>query len=271
MSEAAAQSPPATAAGCEPPLRTIQEGNRLRCVLDRPEALNALTPELLFKLGEVVRAADSDDSIRAVTVEGAGQRAFSAGFDIKVLDALGAEAHRGQPLEVATEALASCRKPTIAVIRGHCVGAGFDLAMSCDFRLAATGSKFSVPAIRIGTVYRPQAIERIWRVLGPSVTKALFVVGRGFSAEDALRVGILDELVEPDELESVVASWSTIPDKGAFASTAHKQIIEAFSSTTDRDEAFWAPLNELRRRSVESKERRSALRDFTNRSRAGRD
>lgn len=253
----------------ESPVVTGRDGYRLKCTLNRPAALNALTPELLFALAVAVGDAGRDDDIRVVSVEGAGHKAFSAGFDIKVLAALDAEAHRGEPLETATEALVACPKPTIAVVRGYCVGAGLDLALSCDLRIAAEGSRFSVPAIKIGTVYRPQSIERIWRVLGPSTTKALFILGHEFSAEEALRVGIVEQVVPADQLEDSVRSWSAIPDKGVFASRAHKQIINAFSARTDLGESFWAPLDGLRQQSVQSKERQTALQDFTERSRHG--
>lgn len=267
---AAADGAPEGAAG-EKPLYTIIDRGRIRCVLNRPASLNALTPELLFALAGVVRRASDDSTIRAVVVKGAGERAFSAGFDIKVLAALGDGAHRGEPLEAATEALASCLKPTVALVRGYCVGAGFDLAMSCDFRLATPGSTFSVPAIKIGTVYRPQAIERIWRILGPSVTKALFVLGHTFDAAEALRVGIVQQVVEPDVLDEAGDSWTDVPDGGTFASSAQKQIIEAFAATADRSSDFWAPLDQLRAESVKSRERWEALQEFSSRRPATND
>lgn len=235
---------------------------RLHCVLNRPQALNALTPALLFRLASAVMAASNDPRIRAVVVAGAGGRAFSAGFDIKVLHALGARAHDGQPLETAAGALATCSKPTVALINGHCVGAGFELAMACDFRVACPASTFSVPAVRIGAVYRPEGIERIWRTLGPTVTKALFVIGRRFDAQDALRCGIVQQVVEPDALEEAALAWTEVPDQGAFASSAHKRIIEALAAVPDRGSGFWAPLDELRADSVVSDERRTALARF---------
>ena len=267
MSDAPASTEVAVSSGEADPLLARNGDGRLRCVLNRPYALNALTPELLFALAAAVTGASEDPEIRAVVVEGAGDRAFSAGFDLKVLYALGARAHEGQPLETAIEALTACTKPTVAMVRGHCVGAGFDLAMSCDFRIATAGSRFSVPAIRIGTVYRPQSIERIWRTLGPTVTKALFVVGHVFDSEDALRAGIVQQVVEPDALEDAVLAWTDVPDQGAFASSAQKRIIAAFCTTSDRSPAFWAPLDQLRAESVASRERRKAVADFSNRSR----
>lgn len=267
MSDAPSSTEVAAPTGDAEPLLVRVVDGRLRCVLNRPHVLNALTPELLFELAEAVTRASEDPGVRAVVMEGVGNRAFSSGFDLKVLQALGARAHDGHPLETAIGAITACAKPTVAMVRGHCVGAGFDLAMSCDFRIATASSRFSVPAIGIGTVYRPQSIERIWRTLGPTVTKALFVVGHVFDADDALRAGIVQQVVEPDVLEEVALAWTDVPNQGAFASSAHKRIIEAFGATSDRSAAFWAPLDQLRAESVASRERRKAVADFSNRIR----
>lgn len=266
MSDTTAPADVGVSADETDPLLIFAEGGRLRCVLNRPSALNALTPDLLFALASAVSGVSDDPDVRAVVVEGAGGRAFSAGFDIKVLHALGPRAHEGQPLETATGALGACTKPTVALVRGHCVGAGFDLAMSCDFRIATPGSTFSVPAIKIGTVYRPKSIEGIWRTLGPTVTKALFVVGRVFDADDALRAGIVQQVVEPEALDEAVWAWTNVPEQGTFASSAHKQIIQALAATADRSPAFWEPFDQLRAESVSSSERRKALADFSGRS-----
>lgn len=251
-------------------LHTSVVDGRLRCVLNRPAQLNALTPDLLLALGEAVQAAAIDPDIRSVTVEGAGDRSFSAGFDIKLLAAGGGASDGGQALDAAIQALAQCPKPTAALIRGFCMGAGFELALSCDFRVAALGSRFSVPATRIGTVYRPEGIDRICRELGPTVTKALFVIGREFDSEQAIRLGIVQEVVDADALQSTATLWTHVPDQGLAASRAHKHILEAITATPDRSPEFWAPLHRLRSESLASKERRSAIDDFSKRSGDGK-
>lgn len=260
------------AGGIEPeqsPLLWEIDGNRLRCILNRPSALNALTPQLLFDLASIVGGIGRDPGVSIVTIEGSGGKAFSAGFDLKVLASLGRQAHEGDPLAVANEAILNCSKPTVAIIDGFCLGAGLDTAMSCDFRIATTNSKFSIPALKIGTVYRPQSIEKIWRRLGSTVTKELFVLGREFSATEAYNAGIVQAVVEPEELDATVANWVKIPDPGISASQAHKTIIDAFEKTMDRSEEFWSPLDALRERSVDSKERQSAVKAFADPLRKG--
>ena len=234
----------------------------MRLVLNRPGSHNALTPEMLFGVAEAVKDATADPGVHSVSIEGSGERAFSSGFDIKVLAALGDAAHSGDPLDVATDALVSCPKLTIAAIRGHCLGAGLELAMACDFRIAAAGSHFAVPATRLGTVYRPRAIGRFFAVLGPSVTKALFVAGRDLGADEALRAGIISEVVEPEDLEQAVAGWAKVPENGQGAAAAHKRIIDALAGTADRSAGFWAPFDELRDLSVNSPERNAAIQSF---------
>jgi len=247
-------------------LITERLGPRLRCILNRPESHNALNPELLDSMATIIESTAAADDVLVVTIEGAGTRAFSAGFDIKVMAAVaGGPDWRRHALQRATNAVASCPKPTVALIRGFCFGAGFDLAMACDFRLATTESRFAVPAIKLGTVYEPRSIERIWNVLGPTVTKELFMLGREFSSSDALRAGIVQEVVEATNLQEAADRWTTIPPGGVQAVFAHKRIIDAFGATSDRSAEFWAPLDALRQQSLEAKERAAAVDAFTKR------
>jgi enoyl-CoA hydratase len=243
-------------------LWSVQDGV-LECVLNRSGALNALTPSLLKTLAEVVSDVAARPDVRLVAVLGAGGRSFSSGFDLKVLRALGADAHKGAPLETATGVLRDCPKPTIAVVDGYCLGAGMDLAMSCDFRFATPQSRFGVPAIRIGTVYRPRAIERFVDVLGPTVTKQLFALGRQFEADQALLAGIVQLVADRDDLMSAVADWADYKPESATAVQAHKHIVDAFSKTADRGPEFWEPLDALRQRSVNSDERKAAVEAFS--------
>lgn len=252
-----------------PPLLWEVDDGVLHCILNRPEALNALTPDLLFTLADVVRDVAPRPDVHLVLVSGTGGRAFSAGFDLKVLRALGKQAHQGAPLETATAALLGCAKPTVAAVDGYCLGAGMDLAMSCDFRFATPGSRFGVPAIAIGTVYRPRAVARFVDVLGPTVTKQLFMMGRRFTAEAALDAGIAQVVAGPDELIATARDWAGYGPESSAAVEAHKQIIDALTATADRSPAFWAPLDELRARSVDSRERRAAVEAFSNQRQEG--
>ena len=260
--DAAPPSSPAQAVRTSADLLSTIEGGRLRLVINRPQALNALTPGVLFELAKQFTELAGDPLVRYVTIEGSGDEAFSAGFDIKVLAELGPDAHRGDPLGAASDAIASCPKITVAIIRGHCLGAGLELAMSCDFRVATDGSRFAVPAIRLGTFYRPRAIERFWRMLGPSVTKALFVAAHEFSAEEALRVGIVEELAPPPALDDVATTWANVSEQGADAAAAHKLLIDALGAEAHPGPDFWLPFDELRNEFLTGRQRADALESF---------
>ncbi len=232
----------------------------LRLVLNRPDRRNALHPEQLAQLVEVVQSVPDD--VRLLTLAGAGEAAFSAGFDIKVLAAAGPAERPSEKVFEAAAALAACPVPTLAVVRGFCLGAGFDLAMACDFRTGTPDARFGVPAVRIATVYEPRSVDRIRRLLGPTVTKELFVLGRELDATRALGVGILQEVVSPQDLQDAVSAW--VGPHRAVAS-AHKHMIDALEARHDRPDSVWPELDALRARSVAGPDRRAAVDRFAGR------
>jgi enoyl-CoA hydratase/carnithine racemase len=230
-------------------------------VLNRPRALNALRPSMLGRLEHLFRQASADDGVRAIRLQGSGE-AFCAGFDIKELSNADAGVDFSEAVLGATSAIRSCRKPTIAVVRGHCLGAGLDLALACDVRIAVGSANFALPATKLGSVYDPRSVDSILRLLGPTTTKALFVMGQAFSSQEALQTGIVNVVTSEDDLEEVVVGWSRFSDTTVGAALAHKLIIETLLATTDRSPAFWAPLHELRTRSLSAPERSSAIQGF---------
>ena len=233
----------------------------LRLVRDRPERRNALHPEQLAQLIGVV--SDVPDDVALVTLEGAGDAAFSAGFDIKVLAAAGPGERPSEKVFEAAAALAACPVPTLAIVRGFCLGAGFDLATACDFRIGTPTARFGVPAVRIATVYEPRSVDRIRRLVGPTVTKELFVLGREFDAARAVAVGLLQDVVAPDAVADAVRGW--IPPNREVAA-AHKLMIDRLEAREDRPETFWQELDALRERSVSGTDRQAALDRFVARS-----
>lgn len=242
---------------------------RLRLTLNRPAKLNALHPDQLRELTAIILAAGDDDAITGIAIDGAGTDAFSAGFDIDALAAAGGgSSAASKPLFETVAALRACPKPTVALVRGHCIGAGFDLAMSCDVRVGAGAPRFAVPAVRLGTVYEPRSIDHIQRLLGPLVAKELFVFGRTIGAERALAVGILQELVPLEDADTALARW--LPD-GGEAIAAHKRVIDVLATDPARADSFWGPLDELRARSVRSRARQEAVQGFRSGRGAGKE
>lgn len=241
-------------------LRVERDDGVLRLVLNRPDRRNALHPEQLAQLIDVV--AGAPDDVRLLTLAGAGEAAFSAGFDLKVLAAADRDERPSEKVFQAAAALVACRVPTLAVVRGFCLGAGFDLAMACDFRIGTPDARFGVPAVRIATVYEPRSVDRIRRLLGPTVTKELFVLGREFDAARAFGVGILQEVVAPEDLQEAVRAW--VAPNRAVAS-AHKHMIDGLEARHDRPDSLWPELDALRARSVAGPDRQAAFDRFAGR------
>lgn len=238
-----------------------RDGAVLRLVLNRPERRNALHPEQLATLIGVL--SDLPDDVGLLTLEGAGDAAFSAGFDIKVLAAAGPGERPSEKVFEAATALAACPVPTLAVVRGFCLGAGFDLATACDFRIGTPTARFGVPAVRIATVYEPRSVDRIRRLLGPTVTKELFVLGRELDADRAVALGLLQEVVAPDAVTDAVRGW--VPPNREVA-VAHKRMVDRLEERGDRPATLWPELDALRERSVSGTDRQAALDRFLARS-----
>ena len=173
-------------------------------VLSRPEKLNALSAELLDELAAAARWLDGCEEVKAVVVRGAG-RAFSGGADLGGMQPAGEDAparrwalDRGRR---TVEALAGTRALTVAAIHGHCVGGGVVLACACDLRIAAEGTRFSIPEVDLGIPLTWSGIPRLVRELGPSVTKDLVLTCRAFDAEEALRLRLVSRVVPAGQLE----------------------------------------------------------------------
>ena len=163
--------------------------------INRPAKLNAMTGAMWAALPELVTQAQSDETVRAIVVTGAGDSAFCAGADILQFgEQRGGEAEAGRydgAYLAACASLAHADKPTVAVIRGICFGGGFGLAMSCDIRLAREDARFRVPAARLGLGYAYDGIAMLVAKLGQSAVADLMLSARILDSEEALRTGVI--------------------------------------------------------------------------------
>jgi enoyl-CoA hydratase/carnithine racemase len=197
-----------------------------RLTLDRPERLNALSPELLAELIEASEAVAAADAVKVVIVSGAG-RAFCAGFD---LSAAAGEPDRDQVDLGRRMADAVSRIPalTIASIHGHCVGGGLVLAAACDIRLATEDTRFSIPEVDLGIPLAWGGIPRLVRELGPALTKELVLTCRPFSAAEAHAARFLNRVLAADELERETdALAERLATKAQFLIRHTKQLVDA--------------------------------------------
>ena len=170
--------------------------------LDRPKVLNALNAATVAELDSVLTTLAGDTSIRAVLLTGAGGRAFAAGADINELAALSADegrafALRGQHIFRRIETLG---KPVIACIQGFALGGGCELAMACTLRLAADDARLGQPEVKLGIIAGYGGTQRLPRLVGRGAALKLLLTGAIIDAREALRIGLVDEVVPPAEL-----------------------------------------------------------------------
>jgi enoyl-CoA hydratase len=168
--------------------------------LNRPKALNALCDALVTELGQAIDGFEDDDAIGAIVITGS-ERAFAAGADIKEMAGLSyIEAYLGDFITKKWQRVASCRKPVIAAVAGFALGGGCELAMMCDFILAADTAKFGQPEITIGTIPGAGGTQRLTRLIGKSKAMELCLTGRMMDAEEAERAGLVSRIVPAADL-----------------------------------------------------------------------
>ncbi len=171
--------------------------------LGRPEKLNALTREMLSELGETfARVGREPGALRAVILTGAGERAFSAGTDIAELAAMGAEEGRGiaERGQQVCDLIERCPVPVIAAVNGLAAGGGCELALACHLRVASTNARFSLPELKLGVMPGYGGTQRLARATGSGRALEMMLTGGELSAEEALRVGLVNRVVAPAEL-----------------------------------------------------------------------
>lgn len=193
--------------------------------LNRPDKRNAVRMSMWSAINVHVAALAKDPSVRILVVRGAGDH-FCAGADISELtNGPGGEYARVN--WAAEEALAGFPGPTIAVIRGNCVGGGVSIASACDIRLCSNEAVFGITPAKLGIVYPTNALERVTRLIGPSATKMLVYSGELIDAARALRVGLVDEVHEPGELDARVEGFvSTLLERSSLTHVASKAMID---------------------------------------------
>ncbi|MEV4195674.1 enoyl-CoA hydratase/isomerase family protein [Streptomyces toxytricini] len=202
-------------------------------VISHPAKRNAMTAAMWRALPELLDALSADRAVRVLVLTGAGPT-FCAGAEISSL----AGKEDPQALAVrAEEALAAFPKPTIAAVRGFCVGGGSQLAAACDLRFAEEGSSFGVTPARLGIVYPASSTRRLVSLVGPATAKYLLYSAELIGAEHALRAGFLDELLPAGRLEARVAEFARIlTTRSQLTQAAAKEFADG---RTDRD-AHWA-------------------------------
>ena len=219
------------------PLTVSRDGHVAVLTIDRPEKRNAMTASMWAALPGVLAALAGDHDVRVLVVTGSGP-SFCAGADIS--DLLGGPDPDDPMADVrrdnlaAQAALRDFPKPTVAMIRGHCIGGGVEIAASCDLRFADPTAVFGVTPAKVGIVYTPSSTKALIDLVGPATTKYLLFSGELLDAATALRTGLVDQVVPAAELEDEVSRFADVlASRSALSQRATKEVVADLSTGGD--------------------------------------
>ncbi|MFH1134580.1 MAG: enoyl-CoA hydratase-related protein [Pseudomonadota bacterium] len=196
---------------------------------NRPEAMNALNPDLLREFSDILDKIKADESIAVVVLTGAGEKAFVAGADIKAMMSQNSLEARnfsalGQEIILKMEDLA---QPVIAAVNGFCLGGGCEIAMGCDFIYASEKARFGQPEINLGIIPGFGGTQRLARLVGKSWAKELCLTGEMLNAGQAKDLGLINKVFAPDALMAeVMKTAQTIASKGRVSVRAVKNLVD---------------------------------------------
>jgi enoyl-CoA hydratase len=201
--------------------------------LNRPDALNALNSELLGELIDALQDADRNDKVRCMIVTGS-EKAFAAGADItEMAEKTFAEVFMSDMFGDVGDDFARIRKPIIAAVAGYALGGGCELAMMCDFIIAADTAKFGQPEINLGVVAGLGGTQRLTRFVGKSKSMEMHLTGRFMTADEAERSGLVSRVVPAKKLlDEALAAAQKVAEKSALTSMAVKEAVNRSYETT---------------------------------------
>jgi enoyl-CoA hydratase len=210
-------------------------------IFNQPEKRNAISFDMWEAIPQILDDFVQDEAIRVIVLTGAGEQAFISGADISQFGEKRSSRETtllyNATADNASEALATVAKPTIAMIRGYCIGGGVGVAASCDLRIAADDARFAVPAAKLGLGYRYVGVKRLVDLVGPSFAKEIFFTGRQFTTAEALAMGLANRGVPAAELESAVRDMALgIAGNAPLTLASIKLSVgEAMKPETERD------------------------------------
>ena len=213
-------------------------------IFNNPERHNAVSLEMWDALDIILEAYENDADVRLVVLSGAGGKAFVSGADISKFErergSKEATEHYNARVKKVYERIEHFPMPTIAMINGHCIGGGLNLAVCCDLRICTEKSKFAMPAAKLALGYPYHAIRRLMAAIGPAAAKQLMFTGRSIDAETALRLGFVQEVVAAEQIEDHVGELAaTIAGNAPLTIKAMKfigtQVMEPDPEKRDLD------------------------------------
>ncbi len=209
-------------------------------VFNRPKMRNAISLAMWTEIARVVEGLAKDDSVRGIVFRGAGTRAFASGADISEFKehrkdtetALRYSAHT----EAAYRAIRDCPKPTVAMIFGYCMGGAMAVAMACDLRFAAEGSKFGIPAAKLSIIYGADAVGQLVDLVGPAYAKDILFSARTVDDGEALAMGFIQRLVPEANLERVTYDYlKAVAENAPLSVRGAKATVQLYLEGLDEE------------------------------------
>jgi enoyl-CoA hydratase/carnithine racemase len=212
-----------------------QDGAVARLTVNRPEVRNALSIGIVQRIAQTLRGLSRDRAVRVFVLTGAGDRVFISGADVREFREQLATPESALSYDAAAEQLQSALRevpqPVIARIQGHAVGSGTIVAASCDFRIAVRTAKFGIPVAKFGFLASVPDTLRLVQLVGPAKAKWLLMTGQLIEAPEAQAIGLIDQVVEPENLEATVNTLATtLAANAPLTIKATKQIIETMTA-----------------------------------------
>jgi len=230
---------------------------------NNPERHNAMSLDMWRAAAAVLERFELDAAVRVIVLTGAGGKAFVSGADISKFeserDTLDAVAEYNVAVDRFGQILGECSKPTIAMIRGYCLGGGVGIAVCCDLRIANDASRYAVPAAKLGLGYGYANVRRIMALVGPQFVTEMLLTARQFDAAQAARIGLVNHVVPDGEIETYVRDLAeTIAGNAPLTIRAVKRIVRELR----RDDPDVAACDALVRQCFESADYREGRQAF---------
>jgi enoyl-CoA hydratase len=205
---------------------------------NNPSRRNAVSMDMWQAIPEIMDAFERDPAVRVIVLTGAGDKSFVSGADISEFEKNRSSAEGVARYEEignrAQSRLVNAQKPTIAMIRGFCMGGGVGVALSCDLRIAAESAQFGIPAAKLGIGYRLDGLTKLMALVGPAFAKEIFYTARRFSAGEAHGMGLVNRVLPDGELEGFVRSYcAMIAENAPLSLKAAKGIVAELTKLQD--------------------------------------
>jgi enoyl-CoA hydratase/carnithine racemase len=237
--------------------------------INNPERRNAVSVDMALRGAEIMTEFAADPAVRAIAICGAGDKAWMSGADLGDFDAKQRDSAEQKPRRSGLafyKAVYDCRKPVIAAIHGYCLGGGVALACACDLRIAATDAVFAIPAGRLGIAYPPDFTRWMVETIGVPNSKEILFTAKRYSATDALRIGLVNQVVDLTEFDVFARDYArTIAANAPLSLLASKLVVrEVAAHPAGWDEALCRDLVEACRNSQDFAEGRRAFAEKRN-------